>query len=318
VLESVLDVVIVNWNSGNQLKACLQSMKESNHALIYLNKVIVVDNASTDYSIENLNECDDLPLTIVRNPSNRGFGAACNQGAALGNSDYILFLNPDTMLMPNSLDSTFHFLASTNAYDNIGILGVQLIDENGKIQRTCARFPTLRTVSTTGLGLSRLFPYCFQDHFMLEWPHDCDRFVDQVIGAFFMVRRSLFQELNGFDERFFVYYEEVDFAFRAHRAGWLSYYLSAAQVYHRGGGTTGQIKATRLFYLLRSRSQYFGKHYGKWGFVYIVLFTFTGELVARLFSSLLRGASSFAETLKGYLYLLREPFKARISGRKGC
>ena len=96
---------------------------------------------------------------------------------------------------------------------------------------------------------------------MREWNHEESREVDQVMGAFFLVRQKLFEEWGGFDERFFVYLEDVDFSSRARRVGWRSFYMAGVKAYHKGGGTSEQIKSTRLFYSLRSRILYSYKHF---------------------------------------------------------
>ena len=100
---------------------------------------------------------------------------------------------------------------------------------------------------------------------MSEWAHDTDREVDQVIGAYFLTRRALFQKLGGFDQRFFVYFEEVDFCVRARTAGSTAFFLAGAQAFHRGGGSSEQVPAQRLFYSLRSRMAYSHKHFTKTG-----------------------------------------------------
>src|SRR4051794_36691693 len=98
----LLDIVIVNWNTGLQLAACIDSIALANRGSVRLNRVVIVDNASTDGSIENVT-CSSLPLTIIRNGENRGFAKACNQGAKGSVADFLLFLNPDTVLTADSL-----------------------------------------------------------------------------------------------------------------------------------------------------------------------------------------------------------------------
>src|SRR5207245_5442374 len=128
--------------------------------------------------------------------------------------------------------------------------------------RTCARFPTPRRFLSSILGLDRALPAMFPPHFMVEWNHEESQEVDQVMGAFFLVRRSVFEALGGFDERFFVYFEEVDFSLRARKLGWRTFYLSVAQAYHLGSGlVTKPAQAARLFYSLRSRILYAYKHF---------------------------------------------------------
>jgi len=104
-----LDIVIVNWNSGEQLKSCLESIVKTDKTGFELNKVVVVDNASSDNSLFGLEEID-LPLKIIRNSTNRGFAAACNQGAKESDADYLLFLNPDTVLFKDSLSKPIAFM----------------------------------------------------------------------------------------------------------------------------------------------------------------------------------------------------------------
>jgi GT2 family glycosyltransferase len=141
---------------------------------------------------------------------------------------------------------------------------------------------------------------------MAEWDHAQTRQVDQVIGAFFLVRRGLFESLHGFDERFFVYFEEVDFAYRARQAGWLSVYLADAQAFHAGGGTSNQVKARRLFYSLRSRLLYAFKHFSWTGAVGVLLATLLLEPVSRTALALFRHSwAGLKETWAAYGMLWR-------------
>jgi len=136
---------------------------------------------------------------------------------------------------------------------------------------------------------------------MAEWPHDITRDVDHVIGAFFLVRRSLFESLGRFDERFFVYLEDLDFSYRARQAGWRSVYLANAQAFHAGGGTSHQVKARRLFYSLRSRLLYAAKHFSKSGAALVFLATLLLEPLSRSAWALMRRSlPSLKETWQGY------------------
>jgi len=131
------------------------------------------------------------------------------------------------------------------------------------------------------------------------------RDVDQIIGAFFLVRRSLFDALGGFDPRFFVYFEEVDFSLRALQAGFRSYYLASSTAYHKGGGSSHQAKAARLFYSLRSRLLYGFKHFSFLDAFALALLTLTVEMAARLLAALgSLSLSKLVETVQGYSALL--------------
>ena len=296
-----LDIVIVNWNSANQLRECLHSIAQADTQHFVLSSVIVVDNSSTDTSMSHLPTT--LPLVTLTNNSNRGFGAACNQGAAAGTGKFILLLNPDTLLFADSLDNVMSFL-DKQVVASAGICGIQLVDRSGQVARSCARFPSAARFVLQGSGLDRLFPQA--GHFMGDWDHRDTRTVDQVIGAFLLIRRSLFTKLGGFDERFFVYYEDLDLSYRAKALGGPTVYFSGATAFHAGGGTSDQIKATRLFYLLRSRIQYSFKHFHVVGAAGVLLSTFSVELLARCLHALFRRSlRSFVETISAYSMLIQ-------------
>jgi hypothetical protein len=299
-----LDIIIVNWNSGEQLHDCLTSIADACNDEFILARVCVVDNASEDDSLKNI-ESYKLPIQIVRNNANRGFAAACNQGAKESQADYLLFLNPDIRLYTDSLTRPLTFMQQPTASD-AGIVGIQLIGDNGEIGRTCARFPTPGSFFSKMLGIDRIFPQHFPSHFMLEWDHKESREVDQVMGAFFLVKRLVFESLHGFDERFFVYLEDLDFSVRAHQAGWRSYYSAEVSAYHKGGGTSSQVKSTRLFYFLRSRIIYSYKHFSWGAATGLALGTLLLEPVTRLaWATARRSVKEAVETTKGYLKLWR-------------
>ncbi len=296
----ILDVVIVNWNTGLQLAECIQSLAIANRGQI--RKIVVVDNASTDGSAFNL-PSQTLPLEVVHNSTNRGFAAACNQGARCSDADFILFLNPDTALEPDSLSVPLRFMCDSEN-SSVGISSIQLVDDEGRVSRSCSRFPTPWRLWLQILGLDRFYPSSTQK--MHEWDHRDTRSVDQVIGAFFLIRRSLFDSLGGFDERFFVYFEEVDLSFRARKQGFSSYFLTDARAFHKGGGSTDQIKATRLFYVLRSRILYSYKHFGVVSATGVLLATLFIEPFTRLIANLGRGSLGDTKaTFEGYWFLVR-------------
>jgi GT2 family glycosyltransferase len=238
---------------------------------------------------------------MIRNHENKGFAYACNQGAKVGRSEYILFLNPDFRLFPDSLEKTLRFLEG-KPNEQVGILGIQLVDENGVIQRNVARFPTPDSLFYQMLGLDRQWPHRFPSHFMTDWDHRESREVDQVTGAFYLVRRIVFEELKGFDEGFFMYFEDLDFAYRAKQAGWKSYYLADAQAVHYGGGASYQVKAKRLYYVMNSRVLYVAKHFGTPSAVEILLASLLVEFWVRLgwsFTNL--SGHNFMEILRAYI-----------------
>lgn len=305
MIRPSLDIIIINWNAGQQLRECLKSVAVARFYGFEISRVVVVDNASTDVSADNLDDID-LPLVVIRNAQNRGFGVACNQGSKGSEADYLLFLNPDTRLFDDSLIKPLVFMERPEN-QKIGIVGIQIVDEKGIVQRTCTRFPTPIRFFVKILGLDRLFPGLFRSHFMIEWDHRNSRFVDHVMGAFFFVRRTLFEHLGGFDERFFVYFEDLDFSLRAYKAGWKSAFLSEPKVYHKGGGISEQIKAKRLFYSLRSRILYGYKHFRWLSATSLMLLTLFVEPWTRLVWNIIRGKNEeLKETFKAYFLLWKD------------
>ena len=301
-VKESLDIIIVNWNSGNQLRVCLESIEATRRYGFRLSRIVVVDNASTDGSAYGLDDLD-LPLIVICNEQNRGFAAACNQGAKVSEVDYLLFLNPDTRLFEDSLIKPLTFMEQPDN-QNIGIAGIQLVDENGRVARTCSRFPVPGMFVSKMLGLDRLFPQYFPSHFMSEWDHGKTCQVDHVMGAFFLIRRQLFESLGGFDEHFFVYLEDLDLSWRAYKTGWKAVYLADAQAYHKGGGTSEQVRATRLFYSLSSRIKYGYKHFGWLSATLLMAGTLLFEPFPRLALAIWKRSPAEAkETLNGFMRL---------------
>jgi len=257
-----LDIVIVNWNAGTYLRDCLEAVAESKREHFELDRVVVVDNGSDDGSLDGL-ETLDLPLMVIRNAENLGFGAACNQGAREGDGDLVLFLDPDTRVFPDTLDQTVDFMTDPpNA--RVGICGGRVINDEGEEEYSCCRFPTLWMWTAKMVGLPHLFPHWIPTQRLESDELEESGFVDQVIGAYFMIHRSLYESLGGFDERFFVYLEDVDLAYRSTRAGRPCYFLRDVPVLHTGRVSSNQVLGKRLFYLLRGRTEFARKHWPPW------------------------------------------------------
>lgn len=304
VPRCTVEIVIVNWNAGDRLRRALESLRNLDGQVATLSRVTVVDNASHDTSLEGL-ESLPLPLRILRNSDNRGFGVACNQGAEESTADFLLFLNPDTEVRPNSLDVPAAFLLAPER-KQVGVVSIQLRDERGEVSRTCARFPSVRGWLARVTGLDAALPNAFPSHFMREWDHRDTRSVDHVIGAFYFVRRTAFEEVGGFDPRFFVYLEDVDLSLRLRRAGWECWFLADAHALHEGGGTSSQIPGRRLFYSMQSRLVYARRHLGWGGFLAVTAMTLTVEPLLRMLQALVRlRPAGIGQTLLAYGLLLR-------------
>jgi len=296
-------VVIVNWNSGAGLARCVRSLVRAAQPGAQLQRVVVVDNASND---DSLACCPEQPLlTVLRNPTNVGFARACNQGVQLLEADYLLFLNPDAALSAGSVAQAVGTLEARRS-ERIGIAGVRLIDESGHSVRTCCRFPSLGDLLSEVSGLDRIFPQKAVGYRMRDFDHLSSREVDHVIGACFLVRSDLFQELGGFDEQFFLYFEDLDFSLRAHKVGWKSWFEAGASAFHQGGGCSARIPGQRLFYSWRSRLLFTRKHVGWFAAALVLAGTLTVEPAVRIVAAALKiSLREIAATRTAYGLLLR-------------
>lgn len=307
-----LSVVIVNWNAGALLVDCVRSVQAVLGAgLQGRAEVIVIDNGSIDDSVAELDSLvkaagtqDQLPVVVIRNAENLGFGAACNRAVAEAHGHTILLLNPDCVLRPGSVERC---MAEFDRSDlPVGICGIGLEDASGHIARSCHRFPGFGALLGSAFGLHAIWPR-LADSRMVDWDHASDRSVDHVIGAFYMMRRDVFRALGGFDERFFVYLEDLDLSLRVARAGMVTRFIAEPRSFHLGGGVSRQVKAERLFYATRSRLLYAFKHLARWQAVLHLVATLLGEPLVRSAHCAGRGAwQDLRFTWRGFALLYRD------------
>jgi N-acetylglucosaminyl-diphospho-decaprenol L-rhamnosyltransferase len=296
-----VDIIIVNWNSGNYLRKCLTSIFTDEN-IPFINKVIVIDNNSKDNSVENFIESHKLIL--IKNDQNIGFSKACNQGFKICSAKYVLLFNPDAQLLENTLKECFLFMETRK---DIDILGCQLLDDDGNVSISCARFPTPRAFFYKSLGLANIFPKIFTPpDLMFDMDHSESTYVDQVMGAFMFMRKEIFDTIGYFDERFFVYFEELDFSKRLAEAGGKTYFNAGIKAIHSGHGTTKSVKAFRIFLFLKSRLLYAKKHFSKTAYVVVLLSTTLIEPFSRIFFFLFQAKlKEVFQVMKGYQLLLK-------------
>lgn len=296
-----VDIVIVNWNAGRQLADCIASIDSYNCGQVV--SVTVVDNGSRDGSEQVVSA--HIPLRVIAAGSNLGFARACNLGATGGSGDYVLLLNPDTLLNAETLATAVGF-AECDASADVGVVGIRLHGSDGVVQKHVARFPTAAMFVSSALGLTQLLPRRFPGLFVDD-DHQVSRDVDHVIGAFYLVRRQLWENLGGLDHAFFVYLEDLDFSLRVYQAGYRVHYLAEATAFHRGGGTSDQVKAHRLKYSLQSRIVYAAKHMSLVGLIAVAATAIAVEPVVRLLDQGLRRSTvGVRDTWLGYTMVWRE------------
>ena len=280
---SSVDIIIVNWNSGGLLAKCLDSIRL--YGGDQIDQVIIVDNGSVDGS-DRVEE-HGLPLRIIRTGENLGFGRACNVAAEHASAPYILLLNPDAELREGALQRSLAFMDSEENSD-VGVLGARLNDQFGRAHHHCARFPDWKTFVGNSLGLTRIARRWFKPIHLTEFDHLSDRDVDHVMGAYYLIRTDLYRSLGGFDERFFVYLEDLDLSRRVWLAEKRIHYSASVEAYHKQGGTSEQVKAHRLFYSLQSNLVYAFKHLPLGQAITVALVTNFVEPVSRSFRALFR------------------------------
>ncbi len=273
-----VSVVIVNYNTGHLLPEmwqCLQS------ALGHLRvETIIVDNASRDDSIDVINRvCTGAKLIV--NDGNVGFGRANNQALEHVHGRYVLLLNTDAFVAPDTLTMT---VGHMDNHPTVGILGVKLVGRDGQMQPCCRYFPTPWNTFVARSGLKRFLPVVkMVDE--LDWTHDQVRLCDWVTGCYFLVRREVIEGVGLFDPRYFLYCEEMDLCRTVKKAGWQIAFYPHTQVVHIGGEsaktegvalTSGnQISELQI----ESELLYFRKHHGLLGLLQYVLLAFFGDTV---------------------------------------
>ncbi len=251
-------VIIVAYNNADGIQSCLASVFERSSIPT---AVVVVDNSPGPDTAQAIAEYaaahPERNLTLIRRPENLGFAAGCNLGAKGRTEDYFLFLNPDTELGNDVSALLISFLQEK---PHAGVAGPQIRDEKAQIARTCRNFPTPWRIFCDATGLDSLLG-CYK---LLRFGHTETRAVDQVIGAAMMMKRELFENLGGFDERFFIYFEEVDFCKRVWGAGAEVWFYPIPRVIHQAGSSCEAPAMINRMpgFLRRSRAQYFAKHFG--------------------------------------------------------
>ena len=248
-MKPQLSIIIVNYNTADLTLSCLASINK------YLDlsqiEIILVDNKSKDNSIKLISE--KFPsVKIISNPENYGFGKANNIGAQKACGNYLLFLNSDTKFTSNALTP---LLAKA---DPQTIYGIKLLNANGSLQPSAGYFPTLRRLVNQMFFIDDLSIFSLTKYQQTEKSfYQKDHWVDWVTGAFIFIPKQIFNQIHGFDDKIFMYGEEVDLCYRAKQIGAKVKYLSLPKIYHLKGGSSrngferailGEFKGLVTFY----------------------------------------------------------------------
>lgn len=264
-----VSVVVVTYNSADDIKACLSSLHESGSALRI--QTIVVDNGSVDGTAATLSGWKSAPgptpglrFDSVLNSRNLGYTRAMNQGLGLAVGQKVLFLNPDTRVEQGALETLAGYLGG---HPEVGVVAPQLRNPDGTVQPSCRRFPRRRDLFLELLGLPRLLPGVLRLNRwkMGEFDHRELREVDQPQGACWMTRAEVLATVGLLDDRFPMFFSDVDWCMRVRQAGWKIVFLPEARVVHRKGASVYPNRAAMIWSSHRSFHEYWRKYSGGGG-----------------------------------------------------
>ncbi len=264
----VLSVCIVNYNGRDFLPACIESVLESD--LDGVPEIVVVDNRSTDGSVELIRE--RFPgVTIIENARNTGFASANNRAFDAAGGRFVLFLNPDTVVPPDGLRRMVSFLEKS---EGTAACGCRLFHpDTGRVESSARSYPELLPLFWNLTYIDRLFPSSpfFARYLMTHVPELETRDADWVTGACLLIRSEVFERVGGFDSRFFMYCEDIDFCYRIRRAGWrvryypavsIGHYRGLSSARHRSAGE-GELSVWGARQYAESVLIFYSGHYGK-------------------------------------------------------
>ncbi len=298
-----VSVIVVNYNTAHLLEPMRSALLASQGELAL--QTIVIDNASRDDSLALLKrEFGEVELIV--NPANVGFGRANNQGMGLAKGRYVLLLNTDAFVAPDTLPKTVRYM---DEHPDCGVLGVRLVGRDSVLQPCCRYFPTPWNVFLSRTGLARYFPNTRLVDDM-AWDHASVRECDWVTGCYYLVRREVIDRIGLFDPRYFLYCEEMDHCRTVKRAGWKVVYFGGSSVVHLGGESAksdGELtSAGKQISALQVESEllYFRKHHGLLGVCGSILLSTLTDLALMLKYSTWRDDPQRSRVEAGHLQSL--------------
>jgi len=281
--EIGLSICIVTRQARQYLRGCLESIAQYPPPVPY--EIIVVDNASTDGTLEMLRQ--DYPqVQVIANLQNTGYTAPMNQALRRAQGDALMQLNPDTEVHAGAFAVLLDFM---QAHPQVGICGPKVLNQDGTLQKSCRRGDSRPwAVISYFSGLSNLFPHSkvFGGYHLNHLPEDETNPVDGVAGSCMLIRRALVQQIGYLDEQFFAYQEDADYCFQARQAGWQVYYVPAARVTHFGGRGGSRVEPYRQIVAWHeSYRRYYHKNLAK-DYFFLFNWLYDAAILLKLLSAL--------------------------------
>lgn len=256
-----LSIVIVSWNVRDLLRQALQSIYQETKDIKF--EVFVVDNNSHDGSANMVSQ--EFPeVHLIGNNFNAGFAKANNQALKDTTGRHVLLLNPDTKILDGGLGHSVRWMDDN---PTVGIMGCRLLNPDQTLQASIRRFPSIGAMALTLLKLHRIFPKAkaLKDYLRSEFDYRQTQPVDQIMGAYFLIRRQALEQIGLLDERYYIWFEEVDYCARAKKLNWPIMYYPGVSIIHYYGQSFRQVLSLRKQIILNnSLLRYYTKHGTAW------------------------------------------------------
>jgi len=251
-----ISVIIVTYNSGVFVKNCIESILSNNN--IYKKEIILVDNGSVDSTIR-IAASFKSAIRIIKNVKNLGYAAGNNIGIRCSKGKNVLILNPDIVLGHDFIANILEFLESDQ---HIGIIGPKLLYPDNRIQESCRKFYSIRTIIMRRTIFGKLFPQSkyLKEHLMSDWDRNSVRDVDWVLGACMLMRRASIEKLGYFDEGYRLYFEDVDLCYRMHKSGLRVVYNPNIICIHHHQRESAKRFNKQTYWHIQSGIRFFRKH----------------------------------------------------------
>jgi len=281
-----ISFIIVNWNTKDLLRQCIESLiEQSDH---YRSEIIVVDNGSTDGSVQIVENCY-REIRLIRNGENLGFSKANNIGIRESNGRYVCIVNSDIKVL-YGIDSMLDFMEQ---HPDIGVLGPRTLNSDLSLRHNCRKFPNLWNTLCLALSLHKIWPKSsmFSGTLMTYFPHDEIKNVDVLPGCFLMLRREALEQVGLLDERFFIYGEDKDWCRRFWKSSWKVVFFPLAEVIHFAKASSSKAPSRFAKEKQKANYQYWQKHH-RWLslkiFLSIMIFHHSIRFIILLFVYLIR------------------------------
>lgn len=327
-----ISIIIVNYNTKDLLKQCINSIINNTYDISY--EIIVVDNASSDDSL-NMLKSDFPNVTVIASKINGGFAYANNLGIKRCSGRYVFLLNSDTIILKDVIKKLVNFMDEN---ETIGLTGPKLLNEDLSHQTSISAFPTLKREVYHIYKLKNILKIPFVKSFFVKFAgkfgsKDVEQYmknfqeiqepeeVQVLVGAALLIRRKVLEDIGLLDERYFMYYEEIDFCYHACKAGWSRVYCPFGEIIHLIGQSSKIINDITFYERYRSMILYFRKNHGKFKEVFVrvnLIIALFLRIVMLFFAGIFKNSSVNSNNRKIYIKTIKMALNEKAIMTKPC